>query len=120
MDFNDAITRVSTVSNASAEELGLLKEQIRDLSIQTGLAAQGLADTAFFIASAGVSIKDIPELLKQVSIFAVAAGTDTTTAFSGMFSVIQAYGLELSTLTQISDLFFRANAQGQLTVEGLA
>ena len=40
--------------------------------------------------------------------------------FKGINAVIEGYGMTLKDVTAISDLFFTANAQGTLTIEGLA
>lgn len=72
------------------------------------------------LASAGVKLENIPFVLRQVSLSAVAAATDTSTMFTGLNSVIQGYGYTLENIGIISDKFFKANAQGTLTIEGLS
>lgn len=120
LDLWSAINRVGTVTGATTKQLKELKSQVIDLSTASWLAAQWLAETAFNLWSAWVAMKDIPQLLEQISLFSVASGADTNNAFKGINAVIQGYGLTLKDVTAISDLFFVANAQGTLTIEGLA
>lgn len=72
------------------------------------------------IAQAGVALADIPAVLETVSKASVATGSNAETVFNGLSSAASAYGISVQNLLPVSDLFFQANADGKLSIEGLA
>lgn len=119
MKFEESLVRVKTVTEWTDKEYSQLAETIKKISNETWLASTKIADSAFFIASAWVALKDIPKTLELVSKASVATGSDTSIVFNWMSSVASIYWINLNNLSQISDLFFKANVEWKLTIEWL-
>ncbi|MDD3302284.1 MAG: phage tail tape measure protein [Candidatus Gracilibacteria bacterium] len=119
-EFQKSLIQIKTVLSGTNDEFATLGDTIKKISTETGLSAIKLADAAFYVASAGVQLKDLPQVLDTIAKASVATGSDATVIFNGLSSVASIYGVELSNLTQISDAFFKANAEGKLTIEGLS
>lgn len=120
----DLETRLAEVATISEEVAGNMKgfaNEIGKLSIstrtQSGLLAEGLYQTI----SSGIT--DAAEALKvlEVSANASRAGlTNVGTAVSGVTSALNAYGLQASDATSVSDKFFTTVRAGKLRFEDIA
>lgn len=62
--FEDAFTKISAVSNASAEDIERWRGEVLSLAGETAQAPQALADALFFLASAGLEANQIMPTLK--------------------------------------------------------
>ena len=70
--------------------------------------------------SAGIPASESIQFLSVASKLAAAGVTTTKVAVDGLTTVINAYGLEASDATMISDKFFGAQQAGKTTIEELA
>lgn len=119
-EFEKQLARINTVVWTSQKELGWLWKEINNISINYGIAANELANTAFNIVSAGVSLENASAVLDLSAKVAVGAVTDTTTAFNGLIAVIKGYNLNLTEASDVADKFFITNKLGQLEIGELA
>lgn len=118
--FEKSIQLVKTVAKWSSADFKQLEVDIKNIAVATWTSAQSLADTAFYIASAWVPLKEIPQTLELISKASIATWSTSQVVFDGMYSVAQSYWYGLKDLSQISDMFFQANADGMLTMEWLS
>lgn len=114
------MVQIKTVTEGTATEYNNLSKSIMNIAEQTGVASIELSKTAVTIAQAGVAVKDIPSVLETVTKAAVVNGSDSTVVFQGLTSAASIYGIKIQDLMQVSDLFFRANAEGKLDVQDLS
>lgn len=119
-EFGTLVQRAGVIAGGTQEEVKKLKDEILDLSNATGISNIELARTAETLASAGIQMQDIPNLLETISIASVASWANTSSVFEWLQAVINGYWYELKDAMAISDLFFRANAQGTISIENLA
>lgn len=114
--FEKGLARINTVAWVSKQQLKGLGEDIKDVAEKYGIAKDELVDTAFNISSAGVEFESINEILELSGRVALAASTDTTTAFNGIIAVVKKYWLDLNESNDIAEKFFITNKLGQTTI----
>jgi len=118
--FEKWLANINTVARVSQKELNWLWEEIKKVAETYWIAKDELLQTSFNIASAWVEFNNITEILELSSRTALAAWTDTTTAFNWIIAVVKKYWLDLTESTKIADLFFKTNELWQTTVNDLA
>lgn len=118
-DFETAIAKVSTIADPAKKSIESIKEEIVNLSNQTGMAASDLAEATYQAISAGVDTSSSVEFVANASKLATAGFTDTTTAVDTLTTVINAYGLEAKDASHISDVLISTQNKGKTTVNEL-
>lgn len=120
-DLETRLAEVATISDEVAGNMKGFADQIGKLSVSTrtdsGLLGEGLYQTI----SSGIT--DANEALKVTEVAANTARaglTDVGTAVSGLTSALNAYGLESSAVTDVSDKFFTTVRAGKLRMGELA
>lgn len=119
--FEQAMAEVFTLMpQASADATAQMTEDARDFATSFGVdinqAVQGLYDAL----SAGVPQDNVFQFLETAQKAATAGVTDLTTTVAGVSSVINAYGADVITAAEASDLMFTAVVAGQTTFEELS
>ena len=118
--FEKGLARINTVADVSKQKLNLLWEDIKWVAEKYWIAKDELLDTAFNISSAGVEFENVNKILELSARTAVAAWTDTTTAFNGIIAVIKKYWLDLNEAWDIAEKFFITNKLWQTTIWEIA
>ena len=121
--FAELETKMRNVGNltlASSGEVRGMTNELMELSKTVPSSAGDLADSLFDVVSAGIPASESIEFLGAASKLAAAGVTTTKVAVDGLTTVINAYGLEASDATLISDKFFGAQQAGKTTIEELA
>lgn len=77
LDFEDAFSRISALSNASEEDIRSWRGEVLELSGETAKAPAELAEALFFLSSAGLDASQIMPTL-EASAKAAAAGLGET------------------------------------------
>jgi TP901 family phage tail tape measure protein len=119
-EFSTRMAEVSTLTEASTEDLKALGNEIIDLSTRIPQTATELAAAEYDIISAGVALADSTRVLEQSAKAAVAGVTDTKTAANVGIGVINAYGLEIDELGNVYDVLFNTVKNGVTTFPELA
>lgn len=120
-EFGEAIAEVSTLSGAAAVSQKELSDATLKLTEQFGGDAVGQAKALYQGISAGATAgAEATALLTAANKFAVAGVTDVETAVDGLTSVINAYGLEMTDASMVSDILFATIDKGKTTAEELA
>lgn len=119
-DFESAMAQVKTIADPTAKSIGAIKDEIVDLSNETGMAASDLAAATYQAISAGVDTASSVEFVANASKLATAGFTDTTTAVDALTTIINAYGLSAEDATHISDVLISTQNKGKTTVNELA
>jgi TP901 family phage tail tape measure protein len=115
--FEDKLRTIQTV----AQDLNLdkAKDDILALSRETGKTTDDLTAGFYDLVSAGVSADDAINVLRDSAKFATGALGSTAEAVDLVTSVLNAYGLEASESTRVTDVFAKAVADGKVTAAEL-
>lgn len=115
MDFADGMAKVSTVADTSKISLEKLGKGVIDLSNMSGEGFETIQDGLYDTISSGVKAEDSMKFL-TVAVKAAKGGfTDTTTSVDGLTTVLNAYGLKTSEVTNIANQMFIAQNLGKTT-----
>lgn len=120
MDFEDAMAKVSTLSDQSGIPLDTFKEKIIALSNETGKPVNELAESLYEVLSSGVEAGKSVEFLAMANQLSVAGFTDTGKAVDVLTTAINAYGLEVDDAQRISDVLIETQNLGKTTIDQLA
>ncbi|NCC25634.1 MAG: phage tail tape measure protein [Deltaproteobacteria bacterium] len=119
-EFQTRMAEVSTLTDATAEEMRGLRGEIEQISRRVPQAASVLAAAEYDIISAGVSLTESTAVLELSAKAAVAGVTDTKTAVNAGLGVMNAYGLSTSELSRIYDVLFQTVKSGVTTFPALS
>lgn len=119
-DFESAMAQVKTIADPTVKSIGAIRDEVTNLSNETGMAASDLAAATYQAISAGVDTASSVEFVANASKLATAGFTDTTTAVDALTTIINAYGLSAEDATHISDVLISTQNKGKTTVNELA
>lgn len=118
--FEDAMAKVSTIADTTEVPIDTLKQQIIDLSNETGIGADQIADAVYNAISAGQSTADAVNFVANATALARAGFTDTAAATDILTTALNAYGMEAEEVTRVSDVLITTQNLGKTTVNELA
>ena len=119
--FEKAMAEVGTLTNATAEDLKTLSEGADRLSRAFGSPQVEQAAALYQILSAGVTdTTQALQLLEAANKLAVGGVTTTDVAVTALAGTMNAYGMEATQVSAVSDLFFQTVRLGVTTVDQLA
>lgn len=119
-DFEKSMAEVSTLLDDTSS-LDSMTDSVKSLSKEFGKAPTEQAEALYQIISSGAEAgSEAIGILTASNKLAVGGITDLRTAADGLTNVLNAYGSEAGTVSQISDKFFAAMKAGKTTVGELA
>jgi len=118
--FSASMAEVKTMLGDDKSMLPKLTDQVRELSAEFGLAKKTLAEGLYQALSAGVPAENAIDFLRVASKSAVGGVTDVKTSVDGLTSVLNAYGIEASKVSQVSDILFTVVKEGKINFEELS
>ena len=119
-DFDKAFSEVRTLlPNVSDEAFGALQKDLRDFSNETGTVTTEAIPALYQAISAGVPRENAIDFLRVANKAAVGGVTDLETAVDAITSTVNAYGPEVLSATEASDLMFTAVRLGKTTFDEL-
>ena len=119
-DFKDGMAKMSTLFDTSQTSVKGLSKEFLNLSDDTGLSADGLAEAGYQALSAGQDVSEVGKFVKTAGNLAKAGFTSTTTAVDVLTTAINAYGSGAGTADEISNKLVRTQNLGKTTVDELA
>lgn len=120
LDFEDAMAKVSTIADAAEVPIDELEKAILDLSNQTGISSTEIADNVYNAISAGQSTGDAVNFVSNSTKLAKAGFAEAGDALDILTTILNAYGLEASEVTNISDMLIQTQNLGKTTVAELS
>ena len=117
-EFETSSAMLTTISGK--ENIAGLKDEIKDLSKQTGNSQKDLAEVAYSAISAGTAIEDSVEIANQASMLAAAGFTDESSALRVLTTAMNSYGDAAGSAEEISDSLIQVQNLGVTTVAELA
>lgn len=120
VDFEDAMAKVSTIADTTEIPLDELRSQILSLSSQTGISANEIADNVYNAISAGQKTGDAVNFVTNSTKLAKAGFADAGAALDVLTTILNAYGMEASEVTNVSDMLIQTQNLGKTTVAELS
>lgn len=119
-EFETNVAMVSTVADTTALSTSALSAQISELSMDTARNVNELADASYNAISAGIATEDAVATVGEATKLATAGFTSSSSALSVLTTALNAYGLETSEVTNISDSLVTSQNLGVLTIDQMA
>lgn len=118
--FQHAFSTMEGLANVPASEIDGLKESVLGLAGETGRAPQELAEALYFAASAGLDSAAAMDVLDKAA-RASAAGMGSTTDVVGLVAgAVAAYGPEVLSAAEATDILTAAIREGRADPTELA
>ena len=120
-DIEKGMNEVFTLMpGISKEAMGKMTADVKDFSREFGVLPNETIPALYQAISAGVPSDNVFSFLETAQKAAVGGVTDLTTAVDGISSVVNAYGSEVISATQASDLMFTAVRLGKTDFQQLS
>lgn len=110
---------VRTLLDESVVGTDKMKKELLELDSQLGNTRE-LTEGLYQALSASVEPTEAVKFVGEAAKFAKAALTDTFTSVDVLTTALNAYGLEATDVTRISDVFFNTIKKGKITGQELA
>lgn len=120
MDFEDSMAKVSTIADATEVPMDEMQKAILNLSNQTGISSEEIAQNIYDSISAGKKTGDAVNFVSNSTKLAKAGFTDAGAALDVLTTIMNAYGLKASEVTNVSDMLIQTQNLGKTTVADLA
>lgn len=118
-EFETSFAKVATIADETEVPLGDLKQQIIDMSNETGVSANSIAESVYSAISAGRSTGEAVEFVGQANKLALAGFTSTETAVDTLTTVMNAYGDSAGSAEEIANRLITTQNLGKTTVDEL-
>lgn len=119
-DYTDAVAKVGTVADLQSVPLEKLRDDMLQLSTETGRDAGEIADATYQAISASVDTADAVSFVGTSVGLAKAGFLETADAVDVLTTIINAYGLEASDAGRLSDILIQTQNDGKTTVNELS
>ena len=119
MEFDKTMARVGAVSNASAEDLGRLRDKARELGASTVFSASQAAEGMTYLAMAGFKTDDMLKAMPGMLNLASAGQVDLANASDIAASMLNGFGLEASQINRVADTMVNTFANSSTDLQGL-
>lgn len=118
--FEDGMAKIYTIAVDSGEPMEKMRDDLVQLSNDTGFSLDDLAEGAYQAVSASVDAGKAVEFMTDATKLARAGFTSTTKAVDLLSTVINAYGYEVEDATWISDMLLKTQNDGKTILDELA
>lgn len=119
-EFQTAMAKVSTIADTSVVPMSELRQQIIALSNETGKGINNLADDVYNAISAGQDTADAVGFVESSTKLATAGFAESGQAVDVLSTILNAYGMEASKVTDVSDMLIQIQNKGKTTVAELS
>ncbi|MBP9989443.1 MAG: phage tail tape measure protein, partial [Ruminococcus sp.] len=119
-DFEDAMAKLNTIADTSKTSLDDLKTQIINLSNETGISSEEIANATYDAISAGQDTADAVNFVSNATSLARAGFADTGASIDLLTTILNAYGLKASEVGKVSDILIQTQNKGKTTVAQLS
>ena len=119
-DFDKSMTKIKTLVGIAGDEVDNMSVRVKKLARDTAISSTEAADALFFITSAGIKGATAMEVL-EASLMASSVGLgDTKTVADLATSAMNAYGSEVLSASNATDVMLATVREGKLAPEELA
>lgn len=120
ISFEDSMAKVSTIADTTQVPLNDLKTGIMDLSNQTGISADEIANNVYDAISAGQKTGDAVNFVSNSTKLAKAGFAEAGQSLDLLTTIMNAYGLEANKVGEVSDILINTQNVGKVTVGELS
>lgn len=120
IDFQAGMEKVQGMAGVAADEMGVLKDNVLQLSVATGSGPTELANELYYIKSAGFDAAQSVLILKQATEDARASQSAATPIADALTSTLRAYGQTASSVASDSDILMQTVVEGKMQFSDLA
>jgi TP901 family phage tail tape measure protein len=113
--LREVVTLTSLTGDAAEEAFQGFSNSVKALSGDLGIATDTLTTGLYNAISAGVPTDNVFTFLEVAGKAAIGGVTDVNTAVDGLTTVLNAFGLEATEVTAVSDSLFAAVQGGKTT-----
>lgn len=119
-DFDTAFRQISTLFEASDEDLAGFKEAILSYASTSSMAMKDITEAISAAVGSGVEWSDSLALIATAEKLAVATRADLKGTTEVLVSTMNAYGIQTKDASRVSDLFFQIIADGKIEMNDLS
>ena len=120
-DFERSMNEVFTlIPGTSKEAMDAMTKDVKNFSTEFGVLPDRVVPALYQALSAGVPKENVFEFLEVAQKAAKGGVTDLTVSVNGISSVINAYGADVLSATDASDLMFTAVRLGKTSFEEMS
>lgn len=120
VDFDKSLTKIQSLVGVASDEVAKMGEAAKVMAANTGRSANEAAEALFFITSAGLRGSEAMDVL-NASLKASAVGLGETKVVADLAtSAMNAYGSEVLSATDATDVMVSAVREGKLEADELA
>ena len=120
IDYENDIAKVSTIMDDSVMSVDDMSDAILSLSNETGIAAGDIADNVYNAISAGQKTGDAVNFVRESTKLATAGFAESGNTLDVLTTILNAYGLEATEVTNVSDMLIQTQNLGKTTVAELS
>ncbi|MGL5068456.1 MAG: phage tail tape measure protein [Sarcina sp.] len=118
--FEDSMAKVSTIADDTVVSYDDMKKAILDLSNQTGISANAIADDVYNAISAGQETGSAVNFVSESTKLAKAGFSESGQALDVLTTIMNSYGLEADQVGKVSDTLIQIQNKGKTTVGELS
>ena len=118
--FESSMTKIQSLVGLSADAVDGFTQDVKGLAGETARAPKELADAMFFVTSAGLRGAEATDVLAASAKAAAVGLGDTATIADLATSALNAYGSDVISATQATDVMVAAVREGKLEADELA
>lgn len=119
-DFEDGMAKIYTIAVDSREPMEKMRQEIVNLSNETGFSLEDLTEATYQAVSASVDATKAVDFMVDATKLARAGFTTTTKSVDLLTTVINAYNYEAKDATWISDMLLKTQNDGKTILDELA
>ena len=117
--FEQSMANVASVASATKEELQALTDTARKQGEESVYSASQAADAMYYLASAGMTVKEIIGALAGTMDLAASTQSDLAFTSEAVAATLSQYNLEAEEAGRISNVFAAGVSKSQATMEKL-
>jgi len=119
MDFEQGLSNVQAVSQATAEELAILRDEAKRLGAETAWSAVQVTEAQTLLAQAGFTVQETIAALPGLLDMASAEGMDLADATDIAAGTLRAFGLAAEEATHVADVLALSATATNSNIAGL-
>lgn len=115
-DYENAVAKVSTISDEGEVSIGELSRGILKLSDDTGIASTAIAEDTYQAISAGQATGNAVNFVRENTKLAKAGFAETGDSLDLLTTILNAYKLESQDVGRVSDMLITTQNKGKISV----
>ena len=116
-ELTTGLAKVSTLVDTTVVDMGKMRQELIQLSNETGVSVTELTEGTYQAISASVDASKAVDFMKVSALGAKAGFTDMSTATDALTTIINAYGFETERASDMMDRLIITQNLGKTTVD---